>query len=249
MRVLTIDRPDRLNALNSILLRELGDQLAEIAGRPQTRVVVVTGAGPKAFSAGADLDELAGLSAEDAKAVLERGQGVMRVLERLGKPVIAAVNGYALGGGLELSLACSMIVASAQASFGLPEAGLGLIPGYGGTQRLPRAIGKGAALRLMLTGDRLNAHEAYDAGLLCQLPVESGELLDTARELAGRMATQSPSAHRLILQAVHAEAGLDDGLALEATLGGVAIASRDGREGISAFREKRRPTFGAAPVQ
>jgi enoyl-CoA hydratase len=248
VRVLSIDRSDRLNALNAAVFDALEHEIARAGADRDVRVLVITGTGEKAFSAGADLEELAGLPAEDAKALLERGQGVTRRLEHLGKPVLAAVQGYALGGGLELALACTMIVGSTQASFGLPESRLGLIPGYGGTQRLPRVVGRAIALRMMLTGDRLSAEEAYAAGLLALAPVAPGDLLGTVDELAGRMARQSPSAHRLILQAVYSEAQLDDGLMLEATLGGVAIASADGREGVDAFLEKRRPNFGAAVV-
>jgi len=245
VRYLTLNRPDVLNALNSKVFTALETELARIEADPGTRVVVVTGSGGRAFSAGADLDELTGLDPVDTRKLLGRGQRVFRALERLGKPVIAAVNGYALGGGFELALACSLIVGSEGAKFGLPEAGLGLIPGYGGTQRLPRLIGKQAALRLMLSGQRADATSAYELGILSQPPVSDDELLDTVGQLAGEISGRSPRAAALILEAVSSSDGLDAGLAHETTLAALAAASGDAAEGIRAFREKRTPSFGA----
>jgi enoyl-CoA hydratase len=240
---LTIDRPDRYNALNAAVVGALGDAVVALAADDAVRVLVVTGSGAKAFSAGADLDELAGLSADDAVAVLARGQGVFRSLETCGKPVIAAVNGLALGGGAELALSCTFMLAAENASFGLPESGLGLIPGYGGTQRLPRLLGRHAASYYMLTGERLSAARAYECGMLPLPP--SADVVADALAVAGRIAERSPSASRAILSAVdHGVGSLDAALAYETALAGLAVASPDAAEGIAAFREKRAAKFG-----
>ena len=169
---------------------------------------------------------------------------MFRALERLGKPTIAAVNGYALGGGFELTLSCSLIVGAERARFGLPEAGLGLIPGYGGTLRLPRLVGRPAAIRLMLTGERIGASQAHELGILCQTPVPDDELLAVAGGLAEEIASSSPRAVVLILESMGSSDGLDGGLAHETTLAALAASSEDATEGISAFREKRKPDFG-----
>ena len=244
VRYLTLNRPEVLNALNAEIFAALEAEMSGVAADPGTRAVVVTGVGDRAFSAGADLDELMGLDPVDRRALLERGQRVFRTMETLGTPVIAAVNGYALGGGFELALACSLIVAAERAQFGLPEVGLGLIPGYGGTQRLPRAVGPQAALKLMLTGERVDATLAHELGLLSQAPVPDHELLETAEGLAEVIAGKSPRAAGLILKAVGARSGLDAGLAHETTLAALAAASGDAAEGVAAFREKRAPDFG-----
>jgi enoyl-CoA hydratase len=246
VRYLTLDRPDVLNALNARVFSELEAQISAVAADPGIRAVVIAGAGDRAFSAGADLDELTGLDPVDRRALLERGQRVFRSLETLGTPVIAAVGGYALGGGLEMALACSLIVAAEKARFGLPEVGLGLIPGYGGTQRLPRAVGHQAALKMMLTGEHVDAARAHDLGLLCRAPVPDGELLEAAGGLAEEIASKSARAAGLILKSVGSNAGLDAGLAHETTLAALAAASGDAEEGIAAFREKRTPSFGEA---
>jgi enoyl-CoA hydratase len=243
VRYLTLNRPDVLNALNAGVFAALETELARIEADPGTRVVVVTGSGERAFSAGADLGELMDLDPVDTRKLLGRGQHAFRALERLGKPVIAAVNGYALGGGFELALACSLIVGAERASFGLPEAGLGLIPGYGGTQRLPRLIGKQAALRIMLSGQRVDAARAYELGILSQPPVPDDELLDVVGGIAEEISGKSPKAAALIIEAVGSSDGLDQGLAHETTLAALAAASRDAAEGVSAFREKRAPNF------
>jgi enoyl-CoA hydratase len=243
VRVLTITRPERLNALNTAVFERLAEEAKAASEDVGVRVLVIAGSGPRAFSAGADLDELAGKSPIAAKMLLERGQRVLRELERIGKPVIAAVDGYALGGGLELALACSYIVASSAAKLGLPEVGLGLIPGYGGTQRLPRLIGRGAALRMMLSGDRIDAEEAFRLGILSEPPLAPEGFDAAVLERAERLAAKSPIAQRLILSAVDGSGELDGGLALETSFASLATVTGDGREGIAAFREKRKPSF------
>ncbi len=244
VRHLTLNRPEVLNALNAGVFAALEEELARISSDTATRAVVITGAGDRAFSAGADLDELTGLDPVDRRALLERGQRVFRSLETLGTPVIAAVNGYALGGGFELALACTLIVAAESARFGLPEVGLGLIPGYGGTQRLPRAVGSRAALRIMLTGEQVDAARANELGVLSQPPVPDDELLGVVGSLADKVSEKSPRAASLILKAVGYTDGLDAGLAHETTLAALAAASGDAEEGIAAFREKQTPSFG-----
>lgn len=244
VRYLTLNRPRVLNALNANVFGSLEAELGKIATDPGTRAVVLTGAGERAFSAGADLDEITGLDPVDVRNLLGVGQRVLRALERLGKPVVAAVNGYALGGGFELALSCSLIVGAERARFGLPEAGLGLIPGYGGTQRLPRLVGRQAALKLMLTGERIVAARAHELGLLCQALVPDDELLTVAGGLAEEMATCSPKSVTLILESMGSSDGLDKGLAHETTLAALAASSEDAAEGVAAFREKRKPDFG-----
>jgi len=244
VRYLTLNRPEVLNALNARVFASLRTELASVASDPGTRVLVITGAGDRAFSSGADLEELVGLDPVDTRALLEQGQRVLRDLETLGTPVIAAVNGYALGGGFELALACPLVVGAERAQFGLPEVGLGLMPGYGGTQRLPRAVGPQAALRMMLTGQRVDAAHAHELRILSQPPVEDGQLLEVVGDLAKEIASRSPRAASLILQSVGASSGLDAGLAHETTLAALAAASGDAAEGVAAFREKRSPNFG-----
>lgn len=241
---LTLNRPHVHNALNAALLAGLERAALDLADDPDVRVVVVTGAGDRSFCAGADLDELAGLSAEDALAMLSRGQRVFRTLETCGVPVLAAVNGLALGGGFELALASTFVLVSSRASFGFPESGLGLIPGYGGTQRLTRLVGRHATAHLMLTGARLDADRAYALGLAPVPPVPAGDLPAVTHEVAASIAARSPAASRLILRAVTAEAPLDAGLSYESALAAVATSSREAAEGVAAFRERRTPAFG-----
>jgi len=242
VRTLTIDRPQAMNALDRRVLERLGEQLDRLAD-DGVRAVVIAGAGEKAFSAGADLDELAGLSAEDAHAALALGQRVLRKLAAAPVPVIAAVNGHALGGGFELALACSFVVAGERATFGLPETGLGLIPGYGGTQRLPALVGAATARRVVLTGERLDAQRAWELGIATEPPIAAGELAARAAELAGRIASRGPHATRLALEALRERipaAALDHEMALAA----LATGSREAAEGVAAFRERRAPDFG-----
>ncbi|MFF0516852.1 enoyl-CoA hydratase/isomerase family protein [Streptomyces sp. NPDC004250] len=245
VRIIRINRPEVHNALNAAVLTDLWSAVETAASDPAVRVAVLTGTGDKAFSAGADLREVAGLSPDIAHEAMRHGQRAMRSIERAGIPVIAAVNGVALGGGFELMLACTFPVLSSKASLGLPESGLGLIPGYGGTQRLPRAIGSAAAAHLMLTGSRLDAERAYGLGLTPLPPVAPQALLDTAVTVAARIAGQGPRAVRSILQALETgrDASLDVGLTTETGLASLALAGSESAEGIAAFLERRQTVF------
>ncbi|MGY1815513.1 enoyl-CoA hydratase/isomerase family protein [Blastococcus sp. SYSU D00820] len=246
--VVRIDRPEVHNALNGEVLAGIREAVLAAAGDPAVRAVVLVGTGVKAFSAGADLRELDGMSADQALEQMRAGQQVMRDIERAAVPVIAAVNGVALGGGFELVLAATFPVLSTRASLGLPESGLGLIPGYGGTQRLARALGAPVAAHLMLTGTRLDADRAYALGLTPVPPVAPDELLETALGIAGTIAAQGPRAVRAILSALETgrDAPLDAGLALETGYAALAIAGAESTEGIAAFLERRPPRFDAA---
>ncbi|MBV6756680.1 enoyl-CoA hydratase/isomerase family protein [Rhodococcus opacus] len=240
---LTINRPRAHNALNAAVLSELNSAIASLDSDRSVRAIVITGSGDRAFSAGADLDELAGLDAGAAQDVLAAGQQVMYDIEHCHTPVIAAVNGLALGGGFELVLSTTFPVLSTTAQLGLPESGLGLIPGYGGTQRLPRAIGSAAAAHVMLTGIRLEADRAYELGLTPVPPVEPDALLTTTLELAANIARRGPRAHAAILQALRASAPNRHDLALETSLAAIATGSPEAAEGIVAFKERREPKF------
>jgi enoyl-CoA hydratase len=242
---LTIDRPQVLNALDAEVLQALCDAVLAAADDADVRAVVITGSGEKAFSAGADLKELQGMSSERAHELMRAGQQVMREIERAAIPVIAAVNGLALGGGCELALACTFPVLSTRASLGLPESGLGLIPGYGGTQRLPRAVGARVAAHLMLTGSRLDAQRAYQLGLTPVPPVAPEELAGTAHTIAEKIAAQGPAAVHSILSALESgrDSTLDAGLQLETGLAALAIGGAESDEGIAAFLERRSPSF------
>lgn len=240
----TLNRPAALNALCASMLDELDACFAHLAGDDTVRVVVLTGAGTKAFAAGADITEMKGIDAAAAKALSERGQRVFRRMETLGKPVIAAVNGLALGGGCELALAASVRIAAATAKLGLPEVKLGLIPGYGGTQRLPRLVGRGPALELILSGEFVTAERAREMGLVNRV-VAPEALLDECRALAKSFLAVGPVAMRRALEAV--DAGLDrpleEGLRVEATAFSTLFDTRDSAEGITAFLEKRAAVF------
>ncbi|MCG6928150.1 MAG: enoyl-CoA hydratase/isomerase family protein [Acidobacteria bacterium] len=242
--IVTVNRPDKLNALNGRTIEELDAAFSALASDPEVRGVVVTGAGEKAFVAGADIEELSGLDAEAGRALSERGQRVFDRIEWLGKPVVAAVGGFALGGGCELALACHVRVASENASLGTPEVKLGLLCGYGGTQRLPRLVGRGAALEILLTGERVKAAEALRLGLVNRV-VAREDLLAQAEALLRQMIANGPLALRATLEAVHG--GLDRPLgeaqAGEAQLFGELCGTRDAREGTRAFLEKRAPRF------
>ncbi|WP_084144782.1 enoyl-CoA hydratase/isomerase family protein [Amycolatopsis jejuensis] len=242
-----INRPQVHNALNLAVLRRLGEEI-EALGR-SVRAIVVTGTGEKAFSAGADLDELQDLDAEQAHPLMRQGQQVLRGIEQSPVPVIAAVNGLALGGGFELVLACSFAVVTRSAAFGLPESGLGLIPGYGGTQRLARAAGPAVARHVMLTGSRIDAERAYQLGLAAVPPVAQADLLTTARQLADTIAKRGPRASRAILEAVDRgrDMPLDAGLSLETGFAAIALGGRESTEGIAAFKGKRAPEFEDQP--
>ena len=241
---LTVNRPDKLNAHNQQTIRELGQAVDEVAGRDDVGGVIVTGAGEKAFVAGADIGELAKMGPVDGIEVSRLGQQVFRRIELSRKPVIAAVNGFALGGGCELALACHLRIASENAQFGLPEVKLGIIPGYGGTLRLPRIVGKGRALELMLTAQFIKADEAYRIGLANKV-VPQAELMDAARRMMGTILANGPVAVGLAIECATRgmEMSVDDGLALESNLFGLLAATEDMREGMSAFLEKRAADF------
>jgi enoyl-CoA hydratase len=248
--VLRLNRPAVHNALNAAVLDTLERAVTEIAADPRVRAVVVTGTGEKSFCAGADLAELEGLGPDDGVAAMSRGQRVLRAIEQLPVPVVAAVNGIALGGGFELVLACSFAVASERSSFGLPETGLGLIPGFGGTQRLARAVGAPVARHVITTGARLSAARAYDLGLLVVPPVPVADVLPAALALAGEVAARGPVATRSALRLVGSalDGPLDLGLAAETTAAGLAVSGRESTEGVEAFLGKRAPRFEVAEV-
>jgi enoyl-CoA hydratase len=241
---ITVNRPDRLNALNAATVDELRSALLELRHDDGVRAVIVTGAGEKAFVAGADIAELSQQSPLGAKVTAQRGQHVFDLVETLGKPVIAAINGFALGGGCELAMACTLRIAADTARFGQPEINLGLIPGYAGTQRLPRLVGRGRALELLLRGHQIDAAEAYRIGLVDRV-VPRAELLSTARTLAQELAGKPPVAARAILEAVHKglQMPFAEAQAYEATLFGLVATTEDMQEGTRAFLEKRKPAF------
>ena len=240
----TVNRPDKLNALNAATIAELDACFADLAADGDVRVVVLTGAGPKAFVAGADIGELADMTAAEAEALAGRGQALMNRIENLGKPVIAAVNGFALGGGCELAMACTFRYAGASARLGLPETGLGLIPGYGGTQRLPRLVGRGRAMEMVLLGNMIEAVDAMAIGLVNKIYPDE-ELMDATLDVAKTLAGKSTLTLKMALQAVGGGLETDQaaGLRLEASLFGICGGSEDAREGCTAFLEKRKPGF------
>ncbi len=242
--LVTIDRPEKLNALNDATIAELGRCFSELGADAAVRAVVVTGSGEKAFVAGADIGELAARSGAELAELSEKGQSLMWKIEHLGKPVIAAVNGFALGGGCELALACTFRYAAHGARMGLPEVTLGLIPGYGGTQRLPRLIGRGRALELILTGGMVTAEQALELGLVEKV-LPQDDLIPKAMEAAEQIAAKSQVTVRLALKAVNEGLGmsLDDGTRLESALFAVAGGTGDAAEGCRAFLEKRDPEF------
>jgi enoyl-CoA hydratase len=245
LALVRLNRADKRNALTGAMLERLGEVFAEIAeGRERLRAVILTGAGDEAFSAGTDINELAALDAEGAHRAARRGQQLCDRIEQCGVPVIAAVNGLAAGGGCELALACHIRIASKTARFSLPETRLGVIPGYGGTQRTPRAIGSGRALEMMLTGRSVSAEEALRIGLVNRV-TDPAQLLGEAESLAREISGLAPLAIRACLQAVirGQVLPLEEGLALEAELFSSLFATEDVREGTSAFLEKRAPVF------
>ena len=243
---LTVNRPDKLNALNDATMAALGDAVDQVRERGDVGGVIITGAG-RAFVAGADIAELQTKSPAEAYALSRRGQAVFRHIELMPKPVVAAVNGFALGGGCELAMACHIRLGSEHAKFGQPEVKLGLVPGYGGTQRLTRLVGTGRALQLLLTGEIIDAREALRIGLVNTV-VPAGELLGAARTLIGQMLANAPLALARCLEVVHRGGGvpLDEGLSLEAAHFALLTASDDMREGTTAFLEKRPPRFTGA---
>jgi len=240
---ITINRPDKLNALNVDTVGELDRCMTDLADRADVGAIVITGAG-RAFAAGADIGELAALTPAGAQAFAERGQRVLRRFETSRKPTIAAVNGFALGGGCELAMSCHVRVAAESAKLGQPEVKLGLSPGYGGTQRLPRLVGRGRALELLLTGDAVSAAEALRIGLV-NVVVPAADVLSRSRAMAAAMLQQAPLALAACIAAVDVglEYGLEAGLAVEATGFGVLASTADVKEGTSAFLAKRAPAF------
>jgi enoyl-CoA hydratase len=240
---ITVNRPDKLNAINDATMAALGHAIDQVRSREDVGGAIITGAG-RAFVAGADIAELQLKNPVEVYQLSRRGQALFRHIETLGKPVIAAVNGFALGGGCELAMACTMRIASEQAKFGQPEVKLGLIPGYGGTQRLPRLVGTGRALQLLLTGESIDAAEALRIGLVNAV-VPAGELLAAARRVLSQMLGNGPLALAQAIDAVHrgADMPLDEALALESAQFGLLAASADMREGTTAFLEKRAARF------
>ena len=242
--IITINRPEKLNALNKELLSELKSSIERVRSEEKIKVVIITGSGEKAFAAGADLNEIAALGLSNAFAFSRAAHEVANGIENLGKPVIAGVNGLALGGGFELALACTLRILSENAKMGLPEVSLGAIPGIGGTQRLPRLIGKGRAFWYLLTGETIDAQTALAIGLANKV-VPIGNLMDTCLGVAKTLLSKGPLALSLVLEAVNhgLEMGQDKGLVLESALMTIACASEDKNEGIKAFLEKRKPNF------
>lgn len=242
--VVTINRPKAMNALNEQTLLELQDAFADFAVNDAVQVIIITGSGTKAFVAGADIAAMSSLSALEARQFAKLGHQLMRSIEAGQKPVIAAINGFALGGGCELALGCDIRIVADRARFGQPEVNLGVIPGFGGTQRLTRLIGKGRALELILTGDMIDAAEAYRIGLANKV-VPQEELLKTAKEMAAKIISKGPFAVRLAKEAINngLEMDLDRANQYEAELFGLCFASLDQKEGMAAFLEKRSAKF------
>jgi enoyl-CoA hydratase len=242
--LISINRPEKLNALSAAVIGDLDEAFEYVAHEDRVRAAILTGSGEKAFVAGADIQELAEHSALEARGFALRGQRVLRKIETLSKPSVAAINGFALGGGLELAMACTVRFASENAKLGQPEVKLGIIPGYGGSQRLPRLVGRGRALELLLSGEPITAAEAYRIGLVNAV-TSPGELLNTSRAWLAKVLANGPVAVGLVLEAVDAglDCGITEGLRFEAAAFGLCAATEDRREGTRAFLEKRRPAF------
>jgi enoyl-CoA hydratase len=240
----TVNRPKVLNALNAATLEELRSAFTDIKNDAAVRIAILTGAGEKAFIAGADISELAKQEPVPVKEYTLRNQSVLGLIENLGKPVIACINGFALGGGCELAMACTMRLASENAKLGQPEVKLGVIPGLGGTQRLPRLVGKGVAMQLVTTGEMISAQEALRIGLVNEVTA-AAELIPRAEAIAQKIIANAPLAVQYAMEAVNKgmEMPLAEGLYLEAVLFGVCSASEDKKEGIAAFLEKRKAEF------
>lgn len=242
--VVTINRPKALNALNRETLAELATAIDELSDEDDVQVIVLTGAGEKAFVAGADIRELAENSPLESNVHAMFGQSLMDLIEDLGTPTIAAINGYALGGGLELAMACTLRIASSNAKMGLPEVSLGIIPGFGGTQRLPRLVGQGRAMHMVLTAEPIDAATGLQYGLVTEVH-EPGELLDAAKALAKKLVTKSRVTLRIAEETVRvgSEMAQAEGMAYEASQFGLAASADDYQEGMQAFLEKRKPEF------
>ncbi len=242
--IVTLNRPKVLNALNHQTLAELSACMASLKADEGVRAIILTGSGEKSFVAGADINELATQSPVEGQAHARRGQLILDAIEQLGKPVIAAVNGFALGGGCELAMACTIRLAADSARFGQPEINLGLMPGYAGSQRLPRLVGKGIAMEMLLTGDMVGAQRAHEIGLVNRV-VPAAELMTEARALAQTLAAKAPIAVGFIIDAVNQglEAPFAVGEYLETSLFGTIASSEDMREGTKAFLDKRKPVW------
>jgi len=242
--IVTINRPKVLNALNSATIDELRRVMLDLKRDDAVRAIVLTGAGEKSFVAGADINELAVQTPTSGREHALTGQHVFDVIENLGKPVIAAINGFALGGGCELAMACTLRIAADSAKLGQPEINLGLLPGYAGTQRLPRLVGKGRAMEMILTGAPISADEALRIGLVNRV-VPAAELMTEARKLAGQLAKSAPVAMRYIISAINkgVEMPFAEACQYEATLFGLVSSTEDMREGTKAFLEKRKAEF------
>ncbi len=241
--IITLNRPEQLNALSMAVVSELEQVFLRAQSDDTVRGIILTGAGEKAFAAGADISEFKGMNAGDGEQFARNGQAVFSTIEQTAKPVVAAVNGYALGGGCELAMACHLRVASENAKFGQPEVSLGLIPGYGGTQRLPRLVGRGIAIEFLLTGNQVSAQRAYEIGLVNAV-ASPDALLAVAKELVTTIASKAPIAVAKVLEATRA-ANLpqDEGMTCEATLFGQCCATDDFGEGVDAFLNRRKPSF------
>ena len=242
--IITINRPDALNALNAETIDEILQCLEDIAKDDNVRAVILTGAGPKAFCAGADIKAMKGMTALDARKLSQMGYKLCKAIENLEKPVIAAINGYALGGGLEVAMACDLRIASEKARMGQTEINIGLIPGWGGTQRLPRLVGKTLAKEMVFTGKMIDAQTAYQRGLVNKV-VPPEQLMDAAKEMAKELASKAPVALKLSKMLINygLETDLDTALVLEREAFGVVASTEDLQEGVSAFLEKRKPVF------
>jgi len=242
--IITINRPDALNALNAETIDEILQCLDDIAKDDNVRAVILTGAGPKAFCAGADIKAMKGMTALDARKLSQMGYKLCKAIENLEKPVIAAINGYALGGGLEVAMACDLRIASEKARMGQTEINIGLIPGWGGTQRLPRLVGKTLAKEMVFTGKMIDAQTAYQRGLVNKV-VPPEQLMDAAKEMAKELASKAPVALKLSKMLINygLETDLDTALVLEREAFGVVASTEDLQEGVSAFLEKRKPVF------
>ena len=241
---LTINRPDKLNALNDVVVGELAAAAAALKADREVRGVILTGAGPKAFVAGADIGDLARQGVMDGRQRALNGQQMLYAFERMGKPVLAAVNGFALGGGCELAMACHIRIASENARFGQPEVNLGITPGYGGTQRLPRIVGKGNALYMLLSGEHVTAPDALRMGLVSRV-VPADQLMAEAEKIMKAIVAKSPAALALTMEAVDRglETTLEEGLRIEADAFGLVASTSDMKEGLNAFLEKRAAKF------
>ncbi len=244
--LITLSREKALNALNSTLLNELAHVLSDLMNSG-LRALIITGAGDRAFAAGADISEMSAFSAEEAEAFSSGGQAVLELIENFPAPTIAAVKGFALGGGCEVAMACDMVLAAPTAVFGQPEVKLGVIPGFGGTQRLVRRVGRQRAIELMMTGRNVKAEEAVALGLALDV-VQEGDVLDAAKDLAKRIARNGPSAVRWVKRVVHETEGRDaeSGMAAERAHFALCFATADQKEGMAAFLEKRKPAFVGA---